>query len=491
MFTFEKSIPEQTGIPSPCISNFIHRLQAQEIPMHSILLLHHDKLIAEGYYAPYQADTLHRMFSISKSFTSIAIGLLAEEGKLSLSDRIVTHFPDKVPKDVHPWIASMTIRDMLMMRTCHASTTYKLNMEKDWVESFFTTLPTHPAGRLFHYDTSSAHTLCALAERLSSMPMLDYLKKKLSPLEFSKASYMLTDPFGISLGGSGLVATPMDLFKFGYLIAHRGNINGSQLVPASYIETATSNLTDTYVTAPILSEACGYGYQFWRNQKNGYTCYGMGGQLIIILPDYDLVCVTTADTQGIGGGNQTIYDALYEEILPFLSDTPVPVQEEEYATLQKQLKTLKIFPVKGNSSSPLAQDISNIMFYAEKNSMGFSRLQLTFSPRISSPSEKDSSGTLSFTLKGIEYSLPFGIGQLVSSSFPIYDFNCAASGAWLTDNTFYIKVHIMDSSVGSVHFQFCFGNADNGKDLALFMKKQEESLLNEFQGHLYFTTLVC
>ncbi len=482
MFRLEKSTPEETGIPSKCISGFLRRLQRQEIPMHSFLLLHRDRLIAEGYYAPCQADTLHRMFSVSKSFTSITVALLAEEGKLSLSDRITEHFPDKTPEHIHPWIASMTIKDMLMMRTCHAATTYKLDMTKDWVGSFFTTPPTHPAGRLFHYDTSAAHTLCALVERLSGMPMLDYLKKKLSPLEFSDSSYMVTDPFGVSLGGSGLVATSMDLLKFGYLIAHKGNIGGTQLVSASYIETATSHLTDTCITAPIPEEACGYGYQFWRNQKNGYTCYGMGGQLIIFLPDYDLVCVTTADTQGIGGGNQAIYDALYEEILPYVSDSPLPARKEEYEALKNQLSGLTIAPVKGSALSPLAGMISNQSFHAAENSLGFSKLCLTLS---------DDRGTLTFTLNGKEHSLPFGIGQLITGTFPVYGFHCAASGAWLADHTFYIKVHIIDSSVGSVRFQFSFHPDGSCTDLTLFMKKQEESLLNEFNGHLYFTTLVC
>ena len=131
MLSFETALPEETGVPSGCISDFVERLKVHEVPLHSLLIMHHDKLITEGYYAPCTEDTLHRMFSISKSFTSIAIGLLAEEGKLSLDDPIVNYFPDKVPADVHPWISAMTIRDMLMMRTCHASTTYKLDMTKD------------------------------------------------------------------------------------------------------------------------------------------------------------------------------------------------------------------------------------------------------------------------------------------------------------------------------------------------------------------------
>lgn len=474
MLTFQKAMPEEAGIPSGCIFHFIQRLERQKIPMHSFLLLRHDKLIAEGYYAPYQANTLHRMFSISKSFTSIAIGLLADEGKLSIDDPIVSYFPDKVPAHVHPWIASMTIRDMLMMRTCHASTTYKLDMASDWVESFFTVPPTHPAGRIFHYDTSSAHTLSALVERLSGMPMLDYLKLKLAPLGFSEASYMLTDPFGVSMGGSGLVAAPMDLLKFGYFIFHDGNVDGQQLLSASYIKTATSHLTDTLVTAPVRSEACGYGYQFWRNERGGYVCYGMGGQLIIFLPNYDLICVTTADTQGIGGGNQAIYDALYEEILPNISDTALPLHTGSYTEYQNVLNSLRIAPLDGAFSSPFMNDVSGITWHASENTMGFGDIQLDFS-------SDQSLGTLSFALHNKRHSLQFGMGNLVTGIFPAYDMRYAASGVWLTPDTLYIKAHIIDEYVGSVHFQLAFGE----EDLTLFMKKQEESLFHEFNGHLY------
>lgn len=156
--------------------------------MHSLLLMHHDRLVFEGYYAPLTAHSLHRMFSISKSFTSIAIGLLADEGRLSLEDPVIKYFPEKLPdKDsIHPWVARMTIKDMLMMRTCHASTTYKLDMSSDWVASFFTTQPTHPPGTIFHYDTSAAHTLCALAEKLTGQNMLDYIKENCTSLAFRR-----------------------------------------------------------------------------------------------------------------------------------------------------------------------------------------------------------------------------------------------------------------------------------------------------------------
>ncbi len=475
MLTFQNALPEETGIPSQCVIRMIRRLERYQIPMHSILLLRHDKLIAEGYYAPYTADTLHRMFSVSKSFTSVAIGLLEAEGKLSLDDPIVRYFPDKLPKRVHPWIAEMTIRDMLMMRTCHASTTYKLDMESDWVESFFIVPPTHPAGTIFHYDTSSAHTLCALAERLSGMPMLDYLKRKLAPLGLSEASYMLKDPFGVSIGGSGLVATPADLLRFGYLVLHDGLVEGEQLVPASYLKTATSRLSDTRMTAPVRSESCGYGYQFWQNERGGALCYGMGGQFVFFLPEYDLLCVTTADTQGIGGGNQFIHDALYEEILPYVQDAPLPVGEDA-AQLAALLRELRIAPLSGELSSPCAAQVNGVRYRAAENPMGFSSMGVRFG-------DDTSGGELLFTLHGKPYALPFGFGSLSLGSFPLYDMRSAASACWVTENTLYLKAHIIDEYVGSVHFEIAFA----GDTATVFLKKQEESLFGEFNGHLYLT----
>ena len=497
MFTFENALPEETGIPTDCISHFVERLKIRHIPMHSLLIMHHDKLIFEGYYDPCRADTLHRMFSISKSFTSIAIGLLVDEGKISMDDPIIKYFPEKLPPNVHPWIASMTIRNMLMMRTCHASTTYKLNMASDWVDSFFTTPPTHPAGTIFHYDTSAAHTLCALVEKLTGENMLDYIKKKLDVLGLSENSYMLKDPFGVSIGGSGLVALSTDLMRFGYFIAHKGMVDGKQLISSSYIELATSCLTETQITAPLPSEAQGYGLQFWRGEKNGYTCYGMGGQLIIFLPDYDLICVTTADTQSIGGGNQQIYDALYEEILPYIQDEPLPVTKGSVKLLNDVLSSLKIeelssLPMPGSAAAIIGKDFRVIT----ENSQ-FDSFCLNIDTNVINQSQSNNtennidpqgqysnppqSGTLSFVYKNTACTVNFGIGCMKTGIFPIYDLKYCASGAWLADGTFYIKVHIIDSYVGIVYFQLSFGK----DDLTIFMRKKEESLFKEFEGHLY------
>ena len=159
------------------MQEFVKEVEKRKIPLHSVLIAQHGNLLLEKYYAPYCRNKLQRMFSVTKSFTSLAIGLLEQEGKISLQDSICGYFPEYLPGRVHPWLAEMTIENMLKMQTCYNMTTYnKTSTTENWVRSFFQTEPTHRPGTLFMYDTSSSHVLCALVEKLTGEKMLDYLK---------------------------------------------------------------------------------------------------------------------------------------------------------------------------------------------------------------------------------------------------------------------------------------------------------------------------
>ena len=283
---------------------------------------------------------------------------------------------------------------------------------------------------------------------------------------------MIKDPFGVSMGGSGLVAFPMDMMKFAYFIAHSGLVLGEQLLSPSYIDMAVSALTETRMTAPLPSEAQGYGFQFWRNQKNGYTCYGMGGQLIIFLPEHHLICVTTADTQSIQGGNQQIYDALYEELLPYVQQDALEYDKTAEQYLANAYEALAMKPL---ISAFEPKDVDNYLdkvYEVSSKDADFQNVSVHF--------ETDS-GKLEFTYKHTLYTVSFGMGTMQTGLFPIYNLWYAASGAWLFDGTLLIKAHIIDAYVGCVQFQLSFGK----EELTIFMSKKEESLFQEFQGHLY------
>lgn len=487
--------PESLGIPSKVLSDLINRLDSFQIPMHSILISRYNQLAMEAYYAPYDAKSLHRMFSVSKSFTSLAIGLLADEDKLNLDDPICHYFPEFCPAAPHPYMTMLTIRHMLKMETCHATTTYKHNAELNWVESFFTTPPTHRPGSVFRYDTSASHTLCALVEKLSGMGLLDYLKHKLQDkLILSNDAYMIKDPFGTSMGGTGLMATPMDLMNFASFVmgeincTTEYNTDKSQHTSflRSYLYEATSCQSHTLIHGPIPEERVGYGYQFWRIRNNGFACYGMGGQFAICLPDYDLIMVTTADTQGMQGANQLIYNALYDLLLPYISDTPLAENSQASHSLNEQISSLAISPVENAFLSPIASFINKSAYKLSDNPHNFTSLSVQFIDNSEHLSDKDPgvTGELSFFMNDINYLLPFGLGHMIQSRFPIYGQNCVTSGEWLDDHTLYIKSHITDEAIGSVQFQLSF--ADN--HVSVFMKKIIETDFCEFDGFLEGTT---
>ena len=533
------SFPEEKGLSRFCIINALKEIDQKGISMHSFLMWKDGSLITVGYYAPIRQTDLHRMFSVTKSFVSIAIGLLQEEGRLSINDPIVKFFPEYVPdpKLAHPWLRQMTIRNMLSMRSCHATTTYdKFSSKTDWVESFFTVPPTHKPGTVFHYDTSSTHTLCALVEKLTGMKLLDYLRSKvLDEIGFSKEAYCLTDGFGVSMGGSGLMATSRDLMLFALLILNNGKLNGKQYIPADYIKEATSFQTATCVTGPVPAESKGYGWQFWVGEHDSVLCYGMGGQLAILLPKWNTAIVTTADTQGYQGGNQVIYDAIFRHILPELEKKKVPwtPTDKEKSEYQSFIKSLCIRPL--NNSTEKVNDINRIFsesfrqimssfagtYVIEKNidsentgkknsitanslweqisfefnTLGSGTGQVTFKSTQPSKTEQvtfkftQPVGTGQMALKCHIPPSPLASGTLTMTTHmgnradePVpVSMRYAASATWLDQNSLYILVHLLDTSVGKIHIQAVFGESD----VTVFLRKQEETLFGEFSGHLY------
>ncbi len=491
--------PPGEEISPDVLLRLLNRLQQTHIPLHSLHILLHDRPQLEAYYAPCQKGQLHRMFSVSKNLTALAVLKLCETDALSLDDPVCRYFPEYTNESTHPWIRQTTLRHMLMMRSCHASTTYKFDMTRDWVESFFTVVPTHRPGTVFHYDTSASHTLCALVEKRTGQPLLDYLREvMLEEMGWSRESYMLTDPFGHSLGGSGLMATAEDLVLLGRFLMQEGCWNGRQLLRRDLIAQALAWHSATAVTGPITGECQGYGYSFWQGEYDARICYGMGGQLILCYPAHGLLVVTTADTQGMNGGNQLLYDALHQILLPELKRPSSPAAESKIA-LQQAVANLCLEPLAGvyvrgcapglRDARPSSEGIPRPMSFLDpctdglrirgkvyqiRGSEAFSQVSLELSP---------DTGVLHYTLKGIPCRLSFGLHEVIPDRFPICGMFCASSGMWLEEHSFYIRTHLLDTSVGSIHFQFYFGE----EDVTIYMKKQEESLFGEYSGHLYGT----
>ena len=431
------------------MQEFVKEVEKRKIPLHSVLIAQHGNLLFEKYYAPYCRNKLQRMFSVTKSFTSLAIGLLEQEGKISLQDPICDYFPEYLPGKVHPWLAEMTIENMLKMQTCYNMTTYnKTSTTENWVRSFFQTEPTHRPGTLFMYDTSSSHVLCALVEKLTGEKMLDYLKEKLlRQIGFSEESYIIEDPFGTSMGGSGLMATPEDLLRTGCMLLKQEK--------DSYAARATEPRTATQLDG----DDRWYGYQFWIPMEGTFAMLGLGGQIMLAVPEMDLVVVTTADTQGMGGAEQMILAAVREVLLK--DDSP---EDDVEKTTLPVLSTV----YEGKPCADFGKKYPLL-----RNRYGFTWCGVTFS-------EANQKGVLSYEIEGRECQLPFGIGHLEEGEFPIYKEKCASSGAWIDQHTLFIFCWLIGESVASIRFRLYF--SEDG--LTIHMNKTEETKYNEYMGFL-------
>ncbi len=421
------------------------RLKESGLPIHSFLAEQGGTLLKEAYTPPYTAADLHRMFSITKSFCSIAAGFLCADGLITLNDRITDHFPEYCSQEtIHPWLEAMTIRHMLTMETCHSFTTYKAAPDKNWVESFFTTPPSHRSGQIFLYDTSSSHTLAALIKKRTGMGVLDYLREKcLDQAGFSKEAYIIPDPFGSEMGGSGLMARPMDLLKLGRYCMDT-ILHGTGAF-ADYLREAVSFQVPTVHFGQTLDEQQGYGYQFWRI-RDGFSMYGLGGQYVLFYPQLDLIFVTTADTQNRKGGNQIILDLIHDAV-ERIQDTPLQT------------------PV---PAGPRSWEAS---YRLKENPNGFLRLSLSFGP---------SEGT--FVLYGTDntFRFPFSFDTPAVSILEGYSQRIAVQGMWADSDALYLPVQIAGECVGSIHFLLRLSQ----ERITVWMKKAEETYFKEFQGFL-------
>ena len=480
------SSPEQLGIPSDAIARFIERVQEKRLCMHSVMVLRHGAVAAEAYWKPYRADSLNRLYSCSKSFVSAAIGCLAAEGRLALSDPVVKFFPDKAPADLHPYVACATIRDLLMMATPHlfAKTTYGRD-DPDWADTYFRTPPTHLPGKIFSYDTTATVMLTIIAERVAGVPFLDYLRPRLfAPMGCSEGITCIQSPCGYSWGGSGVLATTRDFAKFALVCMNGGRHEGRQLLPEAYIREATSRQIDSSVAEADIEHAQGYGYQFWRTTHNGFACFGMGSQYAICLPDQDFILVTTGDTQGSTTAGAHLFNALWDELYPALAKQPLPENGPARERLQGLMDGLELPMPVGARQSPVAARVNGACYRMTPGELPISRLRVAFEGDL---------GTLEYDTPTGRHVLQFGFGRQHAQKFPESNYagirigtpkpegyDCHSSAAWVDDHSLAITTYLTDLHIGNLRINIVFDEA-NGS-VTVMMNKAAEWFLDGYTG---------
>ncbi len=471
--------PESKGVPSGAIIDMLETLEAKRVCMHSFILMRRGAIVAEGYWPPFHKDKFQRMYSVSKSFTSLAIGLMITEGKLKLTDKLADIFPENLPSNPDPFVLRATVRDLLMMSTFNLRSSGQTS-GRTGVWSFMNQSdPTHPPGAIFLYDTAGTNTLAAIVEKREGMTFLDYMRPKiLDPIGFSKDAFCIKWPDGFTWSGSGVLCTARDLMRFAQLCMNYGAFEGRQLVSKDYIKEATSRQIDNTLGRNEAEMKYGYGYQFWCLKEGGFAGYGMGGQYCLCMPKYETILVTTADAQLDSEGLGEILGT-YMVLLKHLKEK-MPDDTTAQQKLASKVKSLTFQLPEGKLQSPAAAKYNEKEFKMESNPMRISNFKLTF---------KRDEAVFHYTNAYGAYSIRFGLGKYLPQSFPeaysgmvsgVRDkhYDVIAAGAWCDENVFKCSIKAVDHYLGTMRIAFSF----QGDLVCLQMVKQAEAFWDNYQG---------
>ena len=485
---FKCNTPESHGISSANIEKFLRTLERRKLSTHDVIIMRDDEIIFENYWAPFNKDFLHRMYSVSKSVISLAVGFAIEEGYLSLTDKICDLLPEESAVQGDENMKSVTVRDMLMMSTAKTPESWFSARHPDRVRFYFENKSkfSRPGSTIYEYDSPGSFVLCSALERAVGMSFMDYLRPRLfDKIGVSKEAHCLKCPGGHSWSDSAILCTARDLLLLGKFTMNGGVWNGEQLLNREYIKEATSKQIDNSVAGLETYCTQGYGYLFWRTWDNSYFFNGMGCQLCVCVPDKNIVFVYNGDNQGNAIAKDIIIDSFFEMISRTAEDEALPENKDDYTSLCSYADGLELYSVKSELSRDFEKKIDGKVFSLNENPMGITKLSFSFTDEVCRMNYTNAQGDkeLLFRINSNAFGLfpEEGYSDQVGSEFANgHYYKCAASGAWIEPQKLFIRVQVIDDYFGILNMNFGFKDENT---VGIFMNKAAEDFFTTYQGY--------
>jgi CubicO group peptidase (beta-lactamase class C family) len=427
-----RSRPEAQGVAPAAIRDFVQSADKQLDSLHSFMLVRHGQVVAECWWAPYAANTPHMLFSLSKSFTSTAVGLAAAEGKLSIDDPVLKFFPEDAPANPSANLKAMRLSDLLRMSTGQ-QTEPPRRPDESWAKTFLAHAVPFKPGTHFLYNTSGTYMLSAAVQKATGQTVLDYLKPRLfEPLGIENPTWEANSQ-GISVGGYGLSIRTEDIATFGQLYLQKGKWNGKQLVPEAWVAAATARQTSNG-SNPASDWDQGYGYQFWRCRHGAFRGDGAFGQYCVVLPEQDAVVAITSGLNNL----QAVLNLVWDKLLPGLKGEPLPADDVADSELTTVLKGLALQVPTGSGDR---RDVVGRLYDIPANDRKLERIGLL-------PDAKTGNVGLATRVNGVERAIAMGRGEWLKGKAAwgrLPEQPAAAAGAWTADDTFTAKICFVET----------------------------------------------
>jgi CubicO group peptidase (beta-lactamase class C family) len=311
------SSPSAQHVDARGISSFLDAIESDpRIEPHGLIVQRHGHRIAEGYWAPHTGGSSRLVYSLSKSFTGTALGLLVGDGRLSLDDLVGDHLPELFDDDTPEAVRRMRIRDIASMASGHAAETLLdsvLADPDDPVRGFLTIAPDAEPGTLFAYNQPPVLALARILERVAGERLADLLRRRvLDPIGAGDLRWRQIA--GSDMGFSGVFTSLDTVARLGQLHLDDGVWDGRRILPEGWVAAASSLQTPNGDWEQVDWQQ-GYGFQFWM-ARHGYRGDGAYGQFMVILPEHDAVVAMFSCTDQM----QDVLDAMWEHLLPAMGN---------------------------------------------------------------------------------------------------------------------------------------------------------------------------
>ncbi len=373
-----RSTPEKEGVDSEGIVNFLEVIEEHKRELHSFMFLRHGNVIAEGWANPFCDSLNHTLYSVTKTFTSTAVGFAVSENLLSVDDKVLKFFPESLPDTISSYLDSLSVKHLLSMSAGQNPEPMFSLEDTNSVRTFLAVPIVNKPGTKFLYNSYASHILSAIVQKVSGQKIHDYLQPRLfEPLAIKNVDWM-EDGAGINVGGWGLSVKTEDLAKLGQFYLQKGKWNGKQLLPEAWIEEATSKKIDQAPNLPKEEKVGndwqqGYCYQIWRS-VHGYRADGAYGQYIVVLPEEDMVVAITSYVSDM----QEILTFLWKHLIPAIHDKALPQNTENQTKIMELTAKLEIPLAGGWSESPIEDTISDKTYEIFPNDYQIESIKVKF-----------------------------------------------------------------------------------------------------------------
>ena len=439
--------PEQVGMDSAALIEMFDYVRDHQIPVHSVQIVRHGHFALDAYFYPFTPRMRHDVASVTKSITSTLIGLAIDKGYLpDVHQPVVGLFRNRSVPHLDDRKRLLTVEHLLTMQAgwdCGVDMKDpRINLDArlaemrrtaDWVQ-FALDLPmVADPGSRFAYCNANCHLLSALLTQATGTNELAFARKLLfEPLGIRDVDWP-ADPQGNSYGWSDLQLRPRDMAKLGQMLLQRGRWGRRQIVPEAWLSTATA------AHVGYTGNDDHYGYFWWvpgERYPGVFEAVGRGGQRITVWPARDLVLVFTGGGFDPGDLSKFILKALK-------SDAPLPTDPKTTSRLHNRVEAAAKPPTPHPKAASPAMEttVSRKLYKLSPNGLGLTSLALGFN--------RSAQATAEIMWDERPVRIPVGLeGVPLFSDNPLIKLPQAATGQWLTDDTFELRLDL----VGGINF---------------------------------------